>query len=359
MNPLQRINTILHSEEADTVPFVPYDNLIPRGEFGRELRNRGMVLCHRCHEIWSAIPDVRTETKTHSDIVTTFFHTPAGTVSASRKTHLGRIDDSEGVETEWMIRSIEDYDPVIFMVEHAEFHADYQVYLNKVRDLGTDGIVRGTGPWSPYDTVETYFGLFNWSFEQADHPDHFQRLLEVLTKQEERRFPLVAKSPAEFISFGSLSGFYGPEPFREHVLPFYQKYMPLLKGKGKICALHAHNSNLRSFRDILPETGVQVIEAYTPPPISDLPIDEARKAWGKDIVIWVNFPETIFWHGVEATRQYTLDLLESDPYPDRLVIGMTEMGTYGVTDDESERFFKDGIRAILDAIDDFTGSRNR
>jgi len=49
--------------------------------------------------------------------------------------------------------------------------------------------------------------------------------------------------------------------------------------------------------------------------------------------------------------------LESDPCPDRLVIGFTEMGLYGVTDDESERFFKEGVYAIMDAIDDFSGRR--
>jgi len=34
---------------------------------------------------------------------------------------------------------------------------------------------------------------------------------------------------------------------------------------------------------------------------------------------------------------------------------MTEMGIYGVTDDHSERVFKEGVRAIMDAIDEFTG----
>jgi hypothetical protein len=33
------------------------------------------------------------------------------------------------------------------------------------------------------------------------------------------------------------------------------------------------------------------------------------------------------------------------------------MGLYGVTDDESERFFKEGVYAIMDAIDDFSGRR--
>ena len=60
-------------------------------------------------------------------------------------------------------------------------------------------------------------------------------------------------------------------------------------------------------------------------------------------------------YGADETRAYTLDLLESDPQPARLVIGMTEMGTYGVTDDESERVFQEGVRAIMDAIDAFSG----
>ncbi len=36
----------------------------------------------------------------------------------------------------------------------------------------------------------------------------------------------------------------------------------------------------------------------------------------------------------------------------RIVIGMAEMGSHGITDDESERLFKEGMRAIVDAIDD-------
>jgi len=355
MNFLERITAVLHHQVPDKVPFAPYDNLIPRGDFDREMRNRGMGLCLRRSEIWSECPNVRTENVTQGDLITTTYHTPVGSVSVSRQAHLGRIDDSGSVQVEWMIKGIDDYEPVIYMVENTEFHSSYGTYLYNARDVGTDGIVRGSGLRPPYDTIERYFGLFNWAFEQSDHPDHFARLLEALEEQEVRRFSLILDSPAEFIAFGSLSGFYSPEHYAQHTLPFYQKYVPLLEEKAKICALHAHNSNLRAFADLIAQTGVQVVEAYTPPPISDLPIDEARAAWGDETVIWVNFPETIFWSGADETKAYTLDLLESDPRPDRLVIGMTEMGTYGVTDDETERVFKEGVRANVDAIDEFAG----
>jgi hypothetical protein len=41
MDFLTRIDAVLHHEEPDQVPFAPYDNLVPRGEFVRKLRNRG------------------------------------------------------------------------------------------------------------------------------------------------------------------------------------------------------------------------------------------------------------------------------------------------------------------------------
>jgi len=44
-------------------------------------------------------------------------------------------------------------------------------------------------------------------------------------------------------------------------------------------------------------------------------------------------------------------LLRQDSRGSRLVIGLTEIGSYGITDGESERQFKEGMRAIMDAID--------
>jgi len=351
MNFSERINAVLHHNKPDKAPFAPYDNLIPRGVFERELRNRGMGLCCRRSSIRSETPDVWSESHSHGDIVETIYHTPVGDVSTKMRTRLGRISDGGSVRLEWMIKDVRDYEPVIFMIDNAEFHSNEEGYHRPVRQMGIDGIVRDSGLSPPYDSSEGYFGLFKWATEQYDHPEHFARLLDALERRAERLFPCVAASPAEFIAFGGLSGSYGPDKFREHVLPFYQKYVPLLHEKGKICAMHAHASNLLGFKDLIAQTGMDVIEAFTPPPIGDLSVAEARKAWGDDTIIWVNFPETIFWHGKEKTKDYTMDLLQSDP-TGKIVIGMTEMGLYGVADKVTEQAFKSGIEAIMEAIDE-------
>ena len=97
MDFLTRINAVLHHEELDQVPFAPYDNLVPRGEFARELRNRGMGLCLRCSTVYAETPHVAVETRTEGDTVITAYHTPEGDVVTRSKIHQGRIADSSVV----------------------------------------------------------------------------------------------------------------------------------------------------------------------------------------------------------------------------------------------------------------------
>jgi hypothetical protein len=86
--------------------------------------------------------------------------------------------------------------------------------------------------------------------------------------------------------------------------------------------------------------------------VGELSLAEVRQAWGSDTVIWINFPETIFYSGYEVTKQYTIDLLHSDAPGNLLVISFTEMGLWGALNDETEKLFKIGTQAIMDAIEE-------
>jgi hypothetical protein len=353
-----RINAVLHHETPDQVPFVPYDNLVPRGDFERELRNRGMGLCLRRATIWQETPRVSVETRNDGDIAVKIYHTPVGDLTTRSKTHVGRIkDDDLDIDIEGLVKSIDNYEAAIFMIEDTIFHMDESIYFDAYRDIGNDGIIRDAGLLPPYGETRYIYGgvsgLPRWSQDQHDHPEQFERLIQAVIKREEKRLELIANTPAEFISLGDLDGTWGPEKIRKYDLPLYQKWVPILQSKGKICSLHAHAINLSFFKGLIAEIGCKVIEAFTPPPVGNLPLAEARKAWGKDTIIWINFPETIFWNGVEATKRYTLDLLQSDAPGNALVIGFTEMGTWGAMTDESERVFRDGTLAIMDAIEEF------
>jgi hypothetical protein len=361
MDFLSRINAALHHQEPDQVPFAPYDNLIPRGDFERALRNRGMGLCLRRSTIWPEIQNVSVETRNEGDTTLTIYHTPEGDVSSRSRAHLSRISDNSMVEIEGMIKELKDYDPVIFMLDNTVFHADNSVYENITRDIGTDGIFRDTGldhEASPYAATRRYYGyeqgLENWIYAQRNEPDHFSELMQAQERRDERRLQLVMDSPAEFIGFGWLEGLWSPKQFRAFELPFYQKWVSALQSKGKLCALHCDaTKNMGNYKGVLAEIGAAVIEAFTPPPVGEISVKEARAAWGPDTVIWINFPETIFWGGVEATRQYTKELLLSDAPGNALVISFTEMGLWGAADDETKRVFQAGTMAIMETIEKY------
>jgi len=361
MDFLTRINAVLHHEPPDQVPFAPYDNLAPRGQFSRELRNRGMGLCVRRSTLWNEMPHVSVETRNEGADEITTYHTPVGDVSKRVKAHAGRISDGETLETEGLIKSVEDYDPVIFMIEDTQFHVDNSVYYNTVRDLGSDGIVRDWGldfEASPYGAIRVYYGsiwgLDRWVYDQQDHPDHFARLLEAQTRRDEKRLKMIAHSPAEFVAFGWMEGLWGPAQFEKYELPFYKKWVSYLHSKGKICALHCDaTQNISKFTKLIADTGIDVVEAFTPHPVGELTLRQVREAWGRDTIIWVNFPETIFLSGAEDTKRYTIELLKSDAPGDRLVIGFTEMGPWGAEDEETAQTFKAGTLAVLEAIEEY------
>lgn len=356
MNFYERLHAVLHGGEPDAVPFAPYDNLVPRGGFERELADRGMGLLDR-HSggIWSEMPNVEIDTRSEGNVVTTTYHTPVGAVYTRSKTHLGRIADGATVQTEGLIKDVKDFDAVIYMVEDTVYHLDPRPVLEAQRHWGSHGYLSQAGFGVPYEATLGFFGGYAgipaWIYAQNDHPDEFAALVAAVDRRERRRFPLLLQLPGDLVACGSVDGNYGPARWRQYDLPYYQEFVPQLQAAGKIVSIHAHASNNLAYADLLRETGVNVVEAFTPPPVGDLSIAEARRRWGPDVVIWVNFPETVFYYGCEETRRYTMDLIKSDPPGNRLVIGFTEMGTYGITDAESERLFKAGFRAVVEAIE--------
>jgi len=359
MNFKDRINAVLHHQNPDQIPFAPYIECFPSGEYERLLRNRGMGLVVRKPTVWSAMPNVPIEKRMEGDISVTIYHTPKGDVRAGYKQHAGRLYiDEAGICVEGLLKGIQDYGPLMYMIEDTVFHVDNTLYSDTVRDLGADGLFTEYGcALTPYGHTRYIFGessgFDGWVFEQADHPQEFARLFEVIVAREERRMQLIAESPAEYVRFGDVDGSWSPDLIRRYDLPFIKKWAPYLQSKGKICCVHAHAINLAFFKDLIAEMGFDVVEAFTPPPVGTLSLPEARRAWGKDTIIWVNFPETVFYQGPRATKTYTRQLIESDPPGDRLVIGFTEMGLWGASDAETERLFKEGILAIADAIDEY------
>ncbi len=82
------------------------------------------------------------------------------------------------------------------------------------------------------------------------------------------------------------------------------------------------DGRLNILKHLIAQTPIDIIEAFHPPPMGDLPLKEALALW-KDKVIWMGYPGAIYSLGPEAVKNYTLDLLRSVGAGDRLVIAMS------------------------------------
>jgi hypothetical protein len=351
-----RINTVLHHDKPDQVPFGIHADLFPRGYFERELRNLGVGLVEMGRgtrlesAIWSEMPNVTVETRTKGNIVTAVFHTPVGHVSTKYWSHMPRMDMPP---IEYLFKDTADYDVLNYLLEDTVFHREDRNYFDTIRDLGDDGIMVESGISIPYETLAYEFmGLEKWSIEQYKNPHDFRKLLEATEKRVEKALPYVASSPGKIVSCGGFAGYYGPEKLEKYVLPFYKKFLPLLHNKGKICINHAHASNLKCIKDLIPQTGLDAIEAFTPPPVGDLSLKEALDAWGDKIAIWVNLPESIFSLGVEETKKYVSNLADSAQGFGWAIV-CSEIALVGVKDEVTRRFLQEGFRVAAETINKF------
>ena len=80
---------------------------------------------------------------------------------------------------------------------------------------------------------------------------------------------------------------------------------------------------LANLKEVIGETAIDIIEAFTPPPTGNLSLKEVRSLW-KDKVVWINFPSSIHMSSPEEIRAHTTNLLQEAAPGDRFLIGVTE-----------------------------------
>ena len=104
-------------------------------------------------------------------------------------------------------------------------------------------------------------------------------------------------------------------------MPEYEKMARIFHAHGKLMAVHM-DGRLNVLKDLIAQTSIDIIEAFHPPPMGDLPLAEALQVW-KEKAIWMGFPGAIYEIGSIEVKKYLLDLLRTIGTGERLVIEMS------------------------------------
>jgi len=145
-----------------------------------------------------------------------------------------------------------------------------------------------------------------------------------MKQRNEEIWRIVADSPAELVWCpDNISGdVIGPPWFAKYCAPHYRALAAVVHARGKRIVVHM-DGMLRRLVEQIGATPIDIVEAFTPSPDSDLTLAEGRQAWqGK--VLWINFPSSVHIASAEKVRKQTLNILRDAAPGDGFLIGITE-----------------------------------
>jgi hypothetical protein len=232
---------------------------------------------------------------------------------------------------EHFVKERADYRTAEYIVEHAEVLQCYEAYAADDALVGDDGFVTAIVDRTPFQRL-----LLDFAGEQAtfyalhDEPALVEHFLAVLAGQAEQMLQLAARSPAAVVELAdNLDGFMtNPRLFRRFVMPYYQQAAEHLHACGKQLASHV-DGDLASLAALLPDSGLDIAEAFTPAPMTRCTFPHAFRLWQKKPLIWGGIPSIILEATTdEAEFEAFLTQLDETVGPaGRIILGIGDQAT--------------------------------
>jgi hypothetical protein len=321
----QRIVAALRGEAVDQVPFTIYPGMIPPGDAERRLRALGLGASSRVGLVKSSSPNVSVNSVEYQEqgarYSRTTVRTPVGEVCA---THRLQAAYGSTWYVDHYVKSPDDYRVVEFMIRDTIYEPGYDSYRRAVESVGEDGYVSGNFGYSPLMEMRVnLLGIERFAYDQYDRPDLFFSLYETLRDKQREAYPILANSPAELVIYcGNCSPAVLGRRFEECCVPCYDELGEQLHANGKLLGCHL-DANNAFWASAVAKSELDVIEAFTPAPDTDMSVADARAAWpGK--VLWINYPSSLHLASPECIRAATLDLVKQAGADSRLIVGITE-----------------------------------
>ncbi len=337
MNERERFVSVLQGEMPDRIPWVArlelwyeyhsLNNSLPDKYRGWSMwdiqRDIGMGILARCDYFRRRFNNVEIVTTDKGNERLVEYRTPVGTVSTRHvigsdvapSTTDPKAPGAYWYETEHMIKRAEDYAVVEFIYENATVDANYEDILEKEAGLHGDGypLPYGVDRVPVQDLLIQIIGYNDVYFHLADHLPRFEHLLKVMTDFHKREiWPVALDAPIELVAIrANLTGLMtSPSIFEKYFAPYTREFAALLHRKGKKLATHMDGEPGQLLKNIT-NSGLDVIEAFTPAPMTGTTTAQARAAYGPKVIIWGGIPSAILVPDLHTEEEFEAHMEET------------------------------------------------
>ena len=322
----QQLMAVLRGGKAERVPVTIYHWLLPDTPAGKRLHSEGLIPIGSRRVFKEQYRDVtirRAESiRDGVTQTTTYIQTPVGTL-----TECSRLDPTYGSRwvQEHLIKSVEDYQVMKFVFDHTDTEPAFEEYVAANTAMGDEGIVLGEILSIPIQwLLVELMGPLVWSDGVLLHTAEFEELYQSLTRCYKRQVEIAAASPAEVIWLGdNVTGtVMSPRMYNQYCKPIYDFSCEIFRQAGKIAFAHYDGAN-RPLRECIAATKLDVIEAFTPPPMGEMTVAEARHAW-PDKVLSLNIPGNLFDRPTETIERCVRQYIDESGDQGGFILGCTE-----------------------------------
>jgi hypothetical protein len=255
----------------------------------------------------------------------THFHTPVGSL---RTVHRQAPDSSKAwFLVEHRVKTVDDFPAYRYIVEATHYEPTSEQYAQQAAEVGEDGIVLTCLPAVPFiEFAKMEIGYQEAYYLLADAPEAFQAILDVMETKYLEAYRLAAQGPCEVVSNGDNMDQLTcpPHYFTRYALPYYRQVREILHAGGKLAQGH-WCGQLATILPLVPDCGLDIIEAVTPKPMSQVDMRRCMDLLEGKVTVQGGIP-AVFMCEEGCTRgeltRYIEDLLDQVGHCRGFILGM-------------------------------------
>jgi len=340
MTQKERFLTALRGGRPDRIPWAcNFDHWLnvnrARGTLPKEFdgvsrddicRAIGAAIWARASVFKTETPNVKVTRREEGDSEITTYETPVGSIWTRHRT--ARDFTRAQFLKEHAIKTPQDIEVQKFIIQDEVLSPAYDSFLEAERSVGEDGIALTGVGYSPFQAFMIRLaGWVNGVYLLHDHPEKVEELIEVIEEKVLEACRIAADSPGQVVAIGDNMDARTTSPtyYRRYLIPFYRKAAAILHEKGKIVQSH-YDAPVRALLPLIPETGLDVIEAVPPFPMGDCTMGEAYKALRPRVAIQGGVPAVLVLpsSNLDELRRFVIQVIQEVQPGDGFVLGMAD-----------------------------------